>query len=95
MINPAIDSWVEILVGDTFADFDAEAILGLRVNQDLEDRPTWHYDKKGLFPVKSAYKLTVQQRENKLVKDASGSNEARDHGNSFQWDKNLEFGSSK
>ena len=39
-------SWDEVLVQDVFSDFDVNAILKLRVNLDMEDRPAWHFDKK-------------------------------------------------
>jgi hypothetical protein len=48
-MDPGSGSWDETLVQDTFSEFDAEAILKLRVNQDLEDRPAWHFNKKGCF----------------------------------------------
>ena len=44
---------------DIFSEFDANAILKLRVNPDVEDRLAWHFDKKRLFSVKSAYKLAA------------------------------------
>ena len=31
---------------DVFSEFDVDAILKLRVNLDMEDRPAWHFDKK-------------------------------------------------
>lgn len=57
LLDPSIGDWDEALVQDIFSEFDAEAILKLRVNQELEDRPAWHYDKKGVFSVRSAYRL--------------------------------------
>ena len=72
---------------DTFSEFDAEAILKLRVNPDMEDRHACHFDKKGLFSVKSAYKLAVQRRENEMGRNAARS-ESLPVGNSgFRWDK--------
>jgi hypothetical protein len=64
LIDPRTGLWDEALVQDTFWEFDAKAILKLRAYQELDDRSAWHFDKKGMFSVKSAYKLTVQQREN-------------------------------
>jgi hypothetical protein len=72
-------------VHDIFSEFDANAILKLRVNPDVEDRLAWYFDKKGLFSVKSAYKLAVQIRERTWGRDASGSGPG---GHSiFRWDK--------
>jgi hypothetical protein len=39
LMDPGFGSWDETLVQDTFSEFDSKAILKLRVNQDLEDRP--------------------------------------------------------
>jgi ribonuclease HI len=42
---------------------DANEVLKIRVeNQNLEDKPAWHYDKNGIFFVKSAYKLAEKIR---------------------------------
>jgi hypothetical protein len=73
LMDLGFGSWDETLVQQTFSEFDAEAILKLRVNQDLEDRPAWHFDKKGLFSVKSAYKVAVQRREGVLDRNAESS----------------------
>ena len=87
LLDPVSGSWDETLVKDTFSEFDAEAILKLRVNPDMEDRHAWHFDKKGLFSVKSAYKLAVQRRENEMGRNAARS-ESLPVGNSgFRWDK--------
>jgi len=87
LLDPVSGSWDETLVKDTFSEFDAEAILKLRVNPDMEDRHAWHFDKKGLFSVKSAYKLAVQRRENEMGRNAASS-ESLPVGNSgFRWDK--------
>ena len=59
-MNPGMGGWDELLVRNIFEESDAEAILKIKVNEDQEDRPAWHYDKKGLFSVKSAYKLAIQ-----------------------------------
>jgi hypothetical protein len=32
------------------------------IDEHTEDWPTWHFDAKGLFSVKSAYKLAVARR---------------------------------
>lgn len=92
LIDPAIGLWDETLVQDTFSEFDAEAILKLRVNHDLEDRPAWHFDKKGMFSVKSAYKVAVQRRERGQCRDATGSATCLGVGSAFRWDKIWKMG---
>ena len=39
----------------------------------MEDWPAWHFDVKGLFSVKLAYKLAVAVRDNSPGRDASSS----------------------
>lgn len=87
LIDPVSGLWDEALVQDVFSEFDAEAILKLRVNQDLEDRPAWHFDKKGKFSVKSAYKVAVQKRETELGRTASTSEPPSGGVSVFRWEK--------
>ena len=63
LLDLSSGSWDEALVQDTFTDFDADAILKMRVNVDFKDSPAWNFDKKGYFSVKSAYKVAVQDRK--------------------------------
>jgi hypothetical protein len=63
LINPATGQWDEQLVRDTFMSLDADTILATPIREDFEDFLAWHYDSKGLFSVKSAYKLYVQKRD--------------------------------
>lgn len=46
-------------VSDFIVEEDAETILAIPVHEDMEDLWAWHYDPKGLFTNKSAYKLSV------------------------------------
>jgi hypothetical protein len=85
--RPRTGLWDEVLVQDTFWEFDAKAILKLRAYQELDDRSAWHFDKKGMFSVKSAYKLVVQKRETEQGRDTSGSTGAASQDNMFRWDK--------
>jgi hypothetical protein len=73
LIDPVSGTWDEQLVMDTFWPEDAHIILAIPTDPQMEDWPAWHYDSKGLFSVKSAYKLAVQIRDSKLNKDALSS----------------------
>jgi hypothetical protein len=53
----------------------------------LEDRPAWHFDKKGLFPLKSAYKVAVQRRHYELNRNAASSEQRSAGDDVFRWDK--------
>lgn len=87
LMDPATGLWDELLVLDNFLEYNAHTILKLRVNQDVEDQPAWHYDKKGMFSVKSAYKLAVQQREEENGRNATGADVGSGEQASFKWDK--------
>jgi hypothetical protein len=63
LINPHTGQWDEILVRDTFWEMDANIILSTPIRDDFEDFPAWHHDNKGLFSVKSAYKVYVKLRD--------------------------------
>ena len=39
----------------------------------MEDWPAWHFDPKGLFSVKSAYKVAVTRRDALTGRDGSTS----------------------
>jgi len=86
LIDPATGTWDELLIRDTFWPEDAEVILTIPTNEDFKDMPAWHFDSKGIFSVKSAYKLAVQIRDQELGQDASPSSVCPDA--IFKWQKN-------
>jgi hypothetical protein len=47
-------------VEDTFWTEDAAIILNIPTYENVPDWPVWHFDSKGIFSVRSAYKLVVQ-----------------------------------
>lgn len=42
---------------DAFWEEDARVILSFPVHGGMENKLAWHFDKKGVFSVKSAYKV--------------------------------------
>lgn len=60
LIDPASGSWDAQLVRDVFWDEDAEVILALPVHGGRANTLAWHFDKHGIFSVKSAYKASRQ-----------------------------------
>jgi hypothetical protein len=40
-----------------------EIIQGIPVHDDTDDILSWHYNKNGLFSVKSAYKVYQQEKQ--------------------------------
>jgi hypothetical protein len=63
------------IINDIFEPEDASAILSINLVDGMEDSPAWHFDPKGLFSVKSAYKLGVLLRNGKEGRDAAPSKE--------------------
>jgi hypothetical protein len=63
LIDPYTGQWDEVLVRDTFWEMDVDIILATPIRSDYEDYLAWHFDSKGLFSVKSAYKLYVAKRD--------------------------------
>ncbi|CAN6374879.1 unnamed protein product [Urochloa humidicola] len=75
LIDPSTGSWDVELVTQTFWPEDVHDILTIPVHVDLEDIVAWHYDKKGQFSVKSAYKAyrnSVRRRSRRGVATTSG-----------------------
>ena len=52
--------WKEDVLRHFFYHFDVEEILKIQIQQKAaEDMIAWHYEKTGLFSVRSAYRLGV------------------------------------
>ena len=69
----------------TLSGRDAEIILSMATDDNSEDWPAWHFNPKGDFSVKSAYKLAVNRREQDKARDASGSNANDSVQDRFDW----------
>ena len=91
LINPITETWDEELIRDNFTEEDAREILCIPVRADMEDWLAWHYDSKGQFSVKSAYRVGVTLRESKLNRDAGPSAIAECQKDSWKhiWDLEL------
>ena len=55
LIDPVSGDWDRALIQSVFLEEDVARILCIPVKQGMEDLLAWHYDKKGVFSVKSAY----------------------------------------
>ena len=56
LIDPTSGDWDQALVRDIFWKEDVQDILAILVfSYGREDRIAWHFDKKGIFSVKSVY----------------------------------------
>jgi hypothetical protein len=72
---------------DTFWPKDATVILNIPIDVDMPDWLAWHFDSKGNFSVKSAYKLAVNIRDHQLGRDASSSGSTANGDEEFKWQK--------
>ena len=58
LLLPGTNTWDESLVRNIFFNQDAEWILKMKLpTEPYNDRLAWHYDKSGMFSVRSAYRL--------------------------------------
>jgi len=75
LIDPQSGQWDEQLVSQTFWPEDVNTILAIPTHSDLEDLLAWHFDKRGIFTVKSAYKVqraAEQRRSTRGCQSSSG-----------------------
>jgi ribonuclease HI len=85
LIEPHSGQWDEELIRDTFWEIDARVILSTPIRDDFEDFPAWHFDSRGLFSVKSAYRVYVRGRDANIASSSLSSD-----GKSF-WTKIWEI----
>jgi hypothetical protein len=57
LINPLTEGWDVELIQSTFWPEDVPKILAIPVHVEMEDVLAWHYDSKGIFSVKTAYRV--------------------------------------
>jgi hypothetical protein len=55
LINPVDSMWDANLIRSIFWDIDATHILQISITPGREDCVSWHYNRNGLFLVRSAY----------------------------------------
>jgi hypothetical protein len=59
LIDQSTAQWDGEVPRAIFVQEDVEDILQIPVRQGMEDTVAWHFDKKGVFSVKSAYMLGI------------------------------------
>jgi len=67
LLHPNTGRWDEELVRDLF--WPEPAILSLPTHMEMPDVVAWHYDPKGLFTVKSAYKLWCDDQQRRSIRE--------------------------
>jgi hypothetical protein len=81
LINPLNGTW-------DFQTEDAKAILSISLCEDMEDCIAWHFDPKGNFSVKSAYKVAVMNKNRCTGREAACSREyIANNTVKFEWSK--------
>ena len=82
LINPATRSWNKLALIEHFIPADVEVILNIPLStRQQEDFWAWHYDKRDIFSVRSAYRMICAiktQREDWLEHRGGHSNQARE-----------------
>ena len=87
LINPLTGFWDEDLVKGTFWPDDASHILKIPLREGVDDFRAWHFDKKGIFSVKSAYKVAVDCAERESRYGQPSSSASRGETTNFEWKK--------
>ena len=85
LIDPSSGQWDEQLVREIFWQQDVEQILSIPVHIEMEDVVAWHYDSRGLFSVRSAYK--VQRAHDKRVSTRGVASSSSPGMDNLSWKK--------
>jgi hypothetical protein len=73
LIDPTTGQWDEETIKNIFGQQDIRDILSIPLRQGMEDTIAWHFDKKGVFSVRSCYQLGIQLRDHQEQRDTSSS----------------------
>lgn len=79
LIDPTTEQWDTQLLNQIFCQEDVKIIRSIPVHAELEDVVGWHFDDKGIFSVKSAYKVhraSEARRQNRNMVSGSGGRNA-------------------
>ena len=72
---------------DIFCAEDAQRILQIPLRDGVDDFIAWHYDKRGAFSVKSAYKVAVDSAGRESLSGLTSTSIAEGENSSFNWKK--------
>lgn len=87
LINPITNQWDADLIKQTFWPEDANIILQIPIQEQTCDFLAWHYDKKGLFSVKSAYMVAVDNVVRESSSGLTSTSNAETENSDFDWKK--------
>lgn len=78
LVNPVNGTWNVQRIETTFWPVDSARILSIPLGAiTSNDRLIWHYTKNGQFSVKSAYQLSLAEKENKGMESGGASSGAQ------------------
>lgn len=73
LIDPECHEWLQPVIHELFTNTEAQCILRIPLSlRPMEDRLIWHYDRKGLFSVKSGYYTVWLASQRDLPASSSG-----------------------
>lgn len=81
------NNWDEDLVRQTFLPEDAKIILQLPIHEHNDDIIAWHFDKKGTFWVKSAYRVAIDTATRESTTGLTSSSSADEEVGGLNWQK--------
>ena len=87
LIDPQINSWDANLVHQTFNAEDSKIDLQIPIHDHFDDSIAWHFDKKGIFLVKSAYKVEVDNAERESSHGQTSTSRSSGEATDFEWKK--------
>jgi len=93
LINPVSGDWDTQLIHEVFWEEDWNRILSIPIKPGMEDILAWHFDKKGVFSVKSAYHVLNDSKERDVCRqqgeESTGAGNQADGG--FRWRRILKL----
>jgi hypothetical protein len=75
LLDPTTGDWDADIVRSLFQPEDVKSILAISIRDGMVDHLAWHFDPRGLFSVKSAYKLAVLLRDRLSGSEAACSDQ--------------------
>lgn len=80
LINPTTNVWDADLINDIFWPVDAQRILQISIARaGVDDFVAWHYNKSGVFSVRSAYHVEWDHQHGEKLRRTNGMGGTRGH----------------
>ncbi|PNT62574.1 hypothetical protein BRADI_4g05372v3 [Brachypodium distachyon] len=80
LIDPTTGTWDNALIHDIFWPIDAQRILKVPIARTfVEDFVAWHFNKSGLFSVRSAYHMEWDHQHGEKLRRTNGAGAVQTH----------------